>query len=1697
MIVPDRSSNVAERDDDKPSKRRKILPLQQSTLRGRWHKFREQVQSFDLHISGIDKGFAFSYVEGKIVKAVRNGHWVLLDEINLASTDTLESIADLLQRDTVQGPSILLPESGTVERIQAHPNFRIFGAMNPATDIGKKDLPAGIRSRFTELYVSSPDADYESLLSIVSICLGDLTRMDGRAARDVSNLYLATRQLAEDNQIVDGAGQRPHFSLRTLTRALSYVINVATSFGIRRALYEGFSMSFLTTLNQQSERVMIPLIEEHLVGSNRNIRSLLGQTPRLPTDGKQYISFKNYWMPQGSFPVMKQPHYIITPFVERNLLNLVRASSSRQYPILVQGPTSSGKTSMIQYLAETTGNRCVRINNHEHTDLQEYLGSYASNEEGQLLFREGILVRALREGHWVILDELNLAPTDVLEALNRLLDDNRELLVPETQEIVRPHPNFMLFATQNPPGLYGGRKILSRAFRNRFLELHFDDIPEDELETILRERTQIAPSFCSQIVAVYKELSIIRQTDRIFEQRNSFATLRDLFRWAFRDAIDRQQLALNGYMLLGERVRKEEEKQIVKTTIEKVMKVSIDEEAQYSKIQFPASSSTNGQLATDNIVWTKGMKRLYVLVSQALLRKEPVLLVGETGCGKTSICQVLAEAFGKRLLSVNAHQNTETGDLIGAQRPIRNRSAIERRLTKLLDAILSDEDTQNTDQADVIKDLIHRYEQLGVEALSQVPKHLKDQVTIDRRRLRALFEWTDGSLVQAMREGQFFLLDEISLADDSVLERLNSVLEPKREILLAEQGSDDSYVEAQEGFQFLATMNPGGEYGKRELSPALRNRFTEIWVPAVSDVQDMIQIASSRLEPMKTTFASPIVAFAQWFHGRFDSSASRGISIRDINSWIDFMNGASNIDSLSAMVHGAAMIYIDTLGANPAAVMGISTAMINEERQSCLTFLGGLLGNDLSSIYNPPTNIVIEQAHMKIGDFSIIRGPISASLSTTFNLHVPTTRTNAFRVLRALQIRKPILLEGNPGVGKTALIAAIAEAAGRSLLRINLSEQTDLMDLFGSDVPEGGASAGRFTWHDGPFLQAMQQGHWVLLDEMNLASQSVLEGLNACLDHRGSVYISELDQTFSRHPNFTVFAAQNPHQQGGGRKGLPSSFVNRFTVVYAEALTFEDMSLVCSSFSPELSPDLVKKLVRFVADLDRLVAEDKLFGHTGSPWEFNLRDLLRWLKMVTSKQSFLQGANPEHFIDLLFGQRFRTESDRKTVKEMAAQLFSTDGKDLSDYGQHHFRNLGEKLYQVGRGSLRRSRTRQFNMGSVPDIFKWRAPILESIMICIQQSWPCILVGPSGAGKSTILDHLAGVLGVEVSTLPLNSEVDTIDLVGGYEQVDSRRSLNSTMYDIEVFLRDFVISSIAIEKVIEESLLMLDHLSEILEPTVDLRVFYGLLETLAERSPSNILSSLLKDLQIILDQPSNADQAAFEWVDGLLVRALTKGSWLILDNANLCSPSVLDRLNSLLEPGGCLMITEHHTQDGRPRVIKPHPNFRIFLTMDPRHGELSRAMRNRAIELFLPLPNATAPATQLVLKRDCQNSRMIRLESWNAYLGQNFGQELLSVNVETATATLSQADVQLLPSMMLQCEIGLMPIFPCQKELISLSSQEFLDLRAGFGHCYDKFYREVADELQLPLNYYRYQVSGLNGSFTLIANSSSTAALSSL
>lgn len=1530
--------------DEQPAKKRKLDSPKYQALKDKWDNFETQLKEFEAQATRGDSKFAFAFVQGKIVRALRNGEWVLLDEINLASPDILENVASLLHHGDEGRPSVLLSEAGDVERVYGHPDFRIFGAMNPATDAGKRDLAPGLRSRFTEVYVQSPDTDFDDLLGLIQTYLGDLTRSDHRVAADLAHLYLETKKLNAKNQLTDGVGQKPHFSIRTLVRTLIYIVDHVQIYGIRRAAYEGFCMSFLTLLSQESEKIVVPLIERHIFGSTKNARSLLGQTPKSPNDGNEYVQFKHYWMRKGPFKPEGQAHYIITPFIEKNLKNLLRASSTRRFPILLQGPTSSGKTSMVEYLAKISGNKFLRINNHEHTDLQEYLGTYISTDDGSLRYQEGVLVEALRHGYWIVLDELNLAPSDVLEALNRLLDDNRELFLPETQEVIHPHPNFMLFATQNPAGLYGGRKVLSRAFRNRFLELHFDDIPEDELEYILKERTQIAPSFCARIVTVYKKLSLLRQTTRLFEQKNSFATLRDLFRWALRRADDRETLAVNGFMLLAERVRNAPERAAVKQVIEDVMRVRIDEDAIYSseELERRVKDVQDANNLSRGVVWTKAMRRVFILVSQALENNEPVLLVGETGCGKTQICQAVAEIHRKDLFIVNAHVNLETGDLIGAQRPVRNRAAIDQQLYDDLRTLLHATPKLNTNLEGLdLEQLKATFFQLDLEQLEAADTEVKQRIKINLTRSQALFEWSDGSLITAMKTGQYFLLDEVSLADDSVLERLNSVLEPHRSLLLAEKGPVDSLVVAHEGFQFVSTMNPGGDYGKRELSAALRNRLTEIWVPQLSEDEDILPILVAKLNVQDERSAKAMLDFAKWFKQTFQNSSATSVSIRDLLAWVEFINKCPPSEPEFALVHGAAMVYIDTLGANPSAMLSMAPESLGTNRALCIQKLTELFGFDAGLIYNQSSTVSVQNGNMCVGPFIL---PMSSESmpDPQFVMDAPTTVANSVRIARGLQLSKPILLEGSPGVGKTTLVASLARALGKPLTRINLSEQTDLTDLFGSDVPVEGGTVGQFAWRDAPFLQAMQRGDWVLLDEMNLASQSVLEGLNSCLDHRQQVYVAELDQTFKRHPEFVLFAAQNPHHQGGGRKGLPASFVNRFTVVYADCFSDVDLKRICSKLFP--ANEQIEQVVDFVSRLNVAINFERKIGAVGGPWEMNLRDITRWLQLADCEH-----ISSGHFLDNIISHRFRTEDDRILISQVFKQSFGELPPPKS-----YYHDLSWDQFQVGLGFMQRDPIIQNFLTPTSRVLPRDLPIFESLILCIERAWPSILVGASGCGKTTTIRKLAALNGAHLVELALSADTDTMDLIGGFEQIDHRRQIASLAKDLKTSLHNQIISSLIAGDFSSSTLSLLQIYETCKTADISVDKLLSSVSFLKNNYPAFDNAKLLHRCNLLAQMSQNSRKVGFEWTEGALTEAIQHGHWVVLDNANLCNPSVLDRLNSLMEPNGYLVLNEQRTEDSSARVVVPHPNFRLFLTMDPRNGELSRAMRNRSVEIcFLP------------------------------------------------------------------------------------------------------------------------------------------------
>jgi cobaltochelatase CobS len=149
------------------------------------------------------------------------------------------------------------------------------------------------------------------------------------------------------------------------------------------------------------------------------------------------------------------------------------------------GPTGCGKSSLVCQVAARLNLPVERVNAHSRLELAELIGHFMLTG-GSMHFIHGPLSTALREGHLFLLDELDLLDPATLAGLNTVLDGG-PLSIPETGEVVAPHPEFRFVATGNTSGagdrtgLYQGALRQNLAFMDRFWVVAVS-YPDPELE---------------------------------------------------------------------------------------------------------------------------------------------------------------------------------------------------------------------------------------------------------------------------------------------------------------------------------------------------------------------------------------------------------------------------------------------------------------------------------------------------------------------------------------------------------------------------------------------------------------------------------------------------------------------------------------------------------------------------------------------------------------------------------------------------------------------------------------------------------------------------------------------------------------------------------------------------------------------------------------------------------------------------------------------------------------------------------------------------------------------------------------------------------------------------------------------------------------------------------------------------------------
>ncbi|CAK9060145.1 unnamed protein product [Durusdinium trenchii] len=493
----------------------------------------------------------------------------------------------------------------------------------------------------------------------------------------------------------------------------------------------------------------------------------------------------------------------------------------------------------------------------DETDIKMLLGAYVCGETvGEFVWRPGVVTEALQQGRWLVLEDVDRVPAEVLAALLPF-SSSRRLVIPERNQCIDAHKDFHLFGTFSS----GSQPVLWQSFESaggtegHVIGSHLAGIGGRVPPLVSAwTRVQLAPLLQTHLAELV-------------------------------DGLYPEFTPLNARLLESAAVLQQQAHQAG-----------------------PALGSGPATGPRDILRWCARLRKAQLVLSptfteesRAVLLREALqvccwaewqtfgIAVRDTGTGKTSVVQHVGRLLGREVLVYNFNEQSESTELVGGFRPVDNvmqlmselvesfcltfeKSFSRRKNAKLLEKLRSD--FLDRRWAAVLNDvgsIVSKAKQTLCDPVTQASKGVKGtQLAFEWERIDSLhqkassvtaagsapkFEFKEGLLVQALRSGAWVVLDEINLAPSDLLQRIQGLIEraPGAHLALPESGNERVLPHAD--FRLFACMNPprlppppedtesaeqaqsappgaraGQAAGKKELPPGIRGRFTEIFV---------------------------------------------------------------------------------------------------------------------------------------------------------------------------------------------------------------------------------------------------------------------------------------------------------------------------------------------------------------------------------------------------------------------------------------------------------------------------------------------------------------------------------------------------------------------------------------------------------------------------------------------------------------------------------------------------------------------------------------------------------------------------------------------------------------------------------------------------------------------------------------------------
>jgi nitric oxide reductase NorQ protein len=183
--------------------------------------------------------------------------------------------------------------------------------------------------------------------------------------------------------------------------------------------------------------------------------------------------------------------------------------------VLIIGPKGTGKTTLVREFAEKKGIKLESINFSLRTRESHLVGA-KTLENGAIGFEQGILVKSMKEGNILYLDEINSAEADVLLRLDESLDDRRQIVLKESRgEVIKATKGWFVIATINPLSHVGTKELPPQLLSRFPIRLRLEYPPEDIEFQIVKQYS--SGSHENEIMQGIRLANILRQAATVEE----------------------------------------------------------------------------------------------------------------------------------------------------------------------------------------------------------------------------------------------------------------------------------------------------------------------------------------------------------------------------------------------------------------------------------------------------------------------------------------------------------------------------------------------------------------------------------------------------------------------------------------------------------------------------------------------------------------------------------------------------------------------------------------------------------------------------------------------------------------------------------------------------------------------------------------------------------------------------------------------------------------------------------------------------------------------------------------------------------------------------------------------------------------------------------------------------------------------------